>query len=70
MTGESGMIATAKLSKDRIEDLSLWPVTVEVKTGLPILGRHKEARELLEDMKQHSVQTDFKLKKNSVRIEL
>jgi poly-gamma-glutamate capsule biosynthesis protein CapA/YwtB (metallophosphatase superfamily) len=70
MTGESGMIATAKLSKDRIEDLNLWPVTVEVKTGLPILGGAKEARELLEDVKQQSVRTNFKLKNNSVKIEL
>jgi poly-gamma-glutamate capsule biosynthesis protein CapA/YwtB (metallophosphatase superfamily) len=70
MTGESGMIATAKLSKDRIEDLNLWPVTVEVKTGLPILGGAKEARELFEDVKQQSVRTDFKLKNNSVKIEL
>jgi len=70
MDGESGMIATAKLSKKGIRRITLWPITVEVKTGLPILGKMKEALQLLGEMRQLSVHGDFELEGNSVNVNL
>jgi len=70
MTGESGMIATAKLSKDGIEGLRLWPITIDAKTGFPLLGTSKEAAELIEEIKPSSLNTDFKLRKNFVETQM
>jgi len=54
MTGESGMFAIISLDKRRIRALRLWPIKVHEKLGLPILGKGREARQLLKEMKMLS----------------
>jgi len=67
-TSESGMLATVELDKKKIRNLKLWPYRVDSKTGLPILGNRKEARELLEEMKQQSPKENLTLEGDALRL--
>ena len=70
MTGESGMFATIEFDKKKIRDLRLWSIIVDQKTGLPILGNGKEAKELLEEMKQQSPRERFSLDGEAVKVRI
>lgn len=67
MSGESGMIAVISLSKVGVEDLRLWPVAIDVKTGFPLLGSPRDAGELIKELKPLSVRTEFKLTNSFVK---
>lgn len=70
MTVESGMLATIELDKKKLRDLRLWSFRVDLKTGLPILGNRKEAKELLEETKQQSPRENFSLDGDAVRLRI
>jgi poly-gamma-glutamate capsule biosynthesis protein CapA/YwtB (metallophosphatase superfamily) len=70
MGGESGMMATAELRKRGMLTLELLPITIEEKTGLPVLGGPKNAKQLLDEMKQSSIHVDLRLENNSVKIRI
>jgi poly-gamma-glutamate synthesis protein (capsule biosynthesis protein) len=66
MTGESGMIAAVEFEKKSIGCILLHPVTVDSKSGLPILGGKKEASQLLEEMRMFTPTGGFTLEGNAV----
>ena len=70
MAGESGMIATIEFDKNRIRGLRLWPLKLDSKIGLPILGNGKETEEFLEEMKQQSPRERFSLDGEAVKIRI
>lgn len=69
MEGESGMIATVILDGKGVRRLRLWPIRVDSKLGLPILGGSREAKQLLQEMKQISAGEDITLGRNWVELD-
>jgi poly-gamma-glutamate capsule biosynthesis protein CapA/YwtB (metallophosphatase superfamily) len=68
MTGESGMIATIEFQKNKIVGLRLWPLKLDSKLGLPILGSGKETKKFLEEMKHLSPSERFSLDGEAVKV--
>ncbi len=68
MTGESGIVATVELHRSKIRELRLWPISVDAKAGLPVLGDGREGKQLLEEMRQLSPGEDFNLDGESVKV--
>jgi poly-gamma-glutamate synthesis protein (capsule biosynthesis protein) len=66
MTGESGMLATVALDKEKIRAVRLWPISVHEKLGLPTLGKESDAKLLLKEMKTLNPRETFTLDQNTL----
>jgi hypothetical protein len=70
MTSEPGMIVSAQFDKEQMTDLKLLQITIDLKTGHPILGEIGEAKRLLEEMKSLSPKENFILEGTGISLRI